>query len=173
MKTNYRGIDYGLGRSNVDQSTAIRYGVINQNDIGQSWYDSAEANYGKPSEPVECPQCEAQNKAPDAWGDTIECECGERFEVELPDCAEPLSFYVDEPDLQAECGECGDIFVMQSKYFTRAQFCSPCAPGACYLLNPCDDGERAYCFGHDWFESGVAPYPVYSVESGELVTPTP
>ena len=34
-----------------------------------------------------------------------------------------------------------------------------------------EDGERAYCFGHDWFEDKAAPYPVYSVATGELVPP--
>jgi len=29
--------------------------------------------------------------------------------------------------------------------------------------------NACYCFGHDWFEDGKAPYPVYSVETGELV----
>jgi hypothetical protein len=26
---------------------------------------------------------------------------------------------------------------------------------------------KAYCLGHDWFDDGRAPYPVYSVETGE------
>lgn len=69
----------------------------------------------------------------------------------------------------------GDIFVTGSKYFTYAQFCSPCAPGACYLRKPLEspvETNRAYCLGHDWFDSdSPCPYPVYSVETGELVQP--
>lgn len=37
-----KGIDYGMGQSNVDKSTGIRYGVISVNECVQSWYDSAE-----------------------------------------------------------------------------------------------------------------------------------
>lgn len=48
---------------------------------------------------------------------------------------------------------------------------APCAPGAGYLSNPCPDGPKTYCFGHDWFENDVAPYPVYRVDTGELVPP--
>ena len=35
------GIDYGMGQSNVDHATGIRYGVIAQNNVGQAWYDAA------------------------------------------------------------------------------------------------------------------------------------
>lgn len=31
------------------------------------------------------------------------------------------------------------------------------------------NGVMTYCFNHDWFDSGKAPYPVYSVKTGELV----
>lgn len=93
---------------------------------------------------------------------------GEEAE-ELPDYAEPIAWTLNKEGYQAEHGEDCDIFITKSPYFTYAQFCSPCAPGACYLLNPCDSGPRAYCFGHDWFQTGIAPYPVYSVETGELV----
>ena len=49
----YVGIDYGLGRSNVDLANGIRYGVISQNSVLQAWADSAEPDYGEPS----CPKC--------------------------------------------------------------------------------------------------------------------
>ena len=44
MATN-KGIDYGLGKTNIDPKTNIRYGVICQNDVGQAWYDSCEPVY--------------------------------------------------------------------------------------------------------------------------------
>lgn len=69
----------------------------------------------------------------------------------------------------------GDAWCLKSPYFTFAQFCSPCAPGACHLGNPLNlkarfADNRAYCFGHDWFEDSIAPYPVYLVATGELVS---
>lgn len=182
--TNYRGIDYGLGRTNKDSATGIRFGVIPQNDVLQAWADSSEPYYGKPVENLECPDCGEEIAHPEKWGDTVQCDCGKNVECELPDFAEPLSFSYDEDGYHAECGQDGDIFITESPYFTYAQFCSPCAPGACYLRNPLDvpfdaqerplggfEDNRAYCFGHDWFEDGRAPYPVYSVATGELVNP--
>ena len=41
-KTEYKGIDYGLGRSNKNPLTAIRYGVISQNEVLQTWCGSSE-----------------------------------------------------------------------------------------------------------------------------------
>lgn len=175
MTTTYRGINYA-GQTGVNQNskTGIRYGVISQNEVLQAWADSSEPDYGKPCESLECPECGKSVECPEAWGDTVECECGHAFECELPDMAEPLGFTLDDGDYKATAGECGDIFVIESPYFTYAQFCSPCAPGACYLMNtldqPCED-NRAYCFGHDWFDDDKAPYPVYSVATGELVNP--
>lgn len=47
--------------------------------------------------------------------------------------------------------------------WTFAQFCSPCVPGAGSLDNPVEDGAKTYCLDHDWFDGGVAPYPVFRV----------
>jgi len=49
----------------------------------------------------------------------------------------------------------GDIFVIESPFVTYAQFCSPCAPGACYLASPLEshvEGNQCYCLGPDWFD---------------------
>lgn len=169
-----KGINYAGPFSDVnrDTETGIRDGVINQNEVLQAWADSSEPDYGEPDF-VECPKC-GTNIPVKEWGDTVECNCGETIEAELPDCAEPIGFTLDNGEYKATCGEDGDIFVLKSPYFTYAQFCSPCAPGACYLTSPLDEPDadnRAYCFGADWFEDDKAPYPIYSVETGELVTP--
>jgi len=89
---------------------------------------------------------------------------------------EPLSHYLDDGEYKAtQGGDDCDIFVLRSPFFTYGPFCSPCAPGAVYLRDADGDAEhgaKAYCFGHDWFEDNVAPYPVYSVATGELVNPS-
>lgn len=72
-------------------------------------------------------------------------------------------------------GDDCDIFIFRSEFFTFAPFCSPCAPGACYLRDGDYSGDdRAYCFGHDWFwdtERGFAPYPVFRASDGAEVYP--
>ena len=173
--TDYPGIDYSMGEPvNRDLNTGIRYGIIHQHELLQAWADESEAEY--PCE--ECP----------AWKDD---ECTDDASM-----CEPRAFNVqDDTGLIASCGSDGDIFVIHSPYFTFAQFCSPCAPGACHLSNPLDMTEdeiahanckadisnpseflnnKCYCFGHEWFwdtDDERAPYPVYSVETGELVQP--
>jgi hypothetical protein len=168
----YAGIDYGLGRTNIDHHTHIRYGVICQNTVGARWYDEAEAQYPEPQE-AECPQCSATFKVPDgtSWGDTITCDCGEVFEVESPDFEEPAGWsYVDDEYTLQDCLD-SDIMVIRSPYYTHARFCSPCVPGAGDLEAPMPDGPKTYCLGHDWFEEGKAPYPVFRVSDDRPVYP--
>lgn len=157
---SYKGTDYGHGIVNIDIKTNIRYGVIPNHDVLQAWADESEGHY-----PYVCPYCEMDI---------------ESFDIDIcPHCDEELDFqemeashfYYNQDGYHAtQDRDDTDIFVMKSPFFTYAQFCSPCAPGACHLRNPItekDDNNKCYCFGHDWFEGGKAPYPVYSVETGE------
>lgn len=163
-----KGIDYGMGQTNIDRDNGIRYGVIPANALLDPW-DSFEADYGEPT----CPKCGGNVEDTDANGAKDyyceNCECNFYSEEVYGD--EPNGYYLDSPELKVTVGSYGDCFVIKSEFFTRAQFCSPCAPGACHLETPCDDGERCYCFGHDWFEGEKAPYPVYRVDTGEMVEP--
>ena len=173
-----RGIDYGLGTTNVDKETGIRYGVISSHEVCQAWSDSSEADYGEPH----CPKCgdEASEPTDDeqddflvlshACGDYACKACGVLFDGEDAFGDEPNAWTLDDGEYKAvQGGDDSDIFILKSPYYTRAAFCSPSTPGACYLTTPCDDGEKAYCFGHDWFDDQKAPYPVYRVDTGELV----
>lgn len=171
--TDYAGIDYGMGGSNIDGKTGIRFGVIHQNNVSADyWFESSEPVYF-----YLCTECKAElgNELPE------KCPtCGHEFsDFDYYDGLDPMAYVLDDGEYKAECGtDDGDIFVTKSPYFTYAQFCSPCAPGAVYLMNPFKGSKeeaeaagfaRGYCFGHDWFDTGKAPYPVYSVETGELV----
>lgn len=77
-----------------------------------------------------------------------------------------------------------DVFVSKSPYFTFAQYCSPCVPGAGNLDHPVsllhDNVTKewleemsgmpsTFCLGHDFFENEEAPYPVFSVATGKRV----
>ena len=221
-----KGIDYGMGTTNIDRATGIRFGVIHSGEVCQAWADSSEADYGAAS----CPKCGNEAKQGDsdhadddyclackhnhgkAWGgqgephkdarchdchctepdwandhdrddmgyETLHHACGDYacddcrilFDGEDAYGEEPLAWTLDDGEYQAtQSGSDCDVFILRSPYYTRARFCSPCAPGACYLMNPTDDGEKAYCFGHDWFEDGKAPYPVYRVSDDTLANP--
>jgi hypothetical protein len=116
-------------------------------------FEHAEPEHGRGCDDYYCQGCNYFFDSSEAFGD------------------EPVSSDLNDDGYAARLDGDGDVFVFKAPYKTRAQFCSPCAPGACHLSNPTDDGDWAYCFGHDWFEGDVAPYPVYSVETGELVPP--
>lgn len=167
------GIDYGMGQTNVDVSNGIRFGVISMHEVTQAWCDDSEPQYGQPElSDCDCQECGHNDGISHSWGDSLICEeCGEEFEVEFPDCCEPIAHTIANEEYSAtQSNDDVDIFITKSPYYTNCGFCSPCAPGAGYLLTRSDDC-RAYCFGHDWFESGCAPYPVFRVTDDTLVLP--
>ena len=214
------GIDYGLGQTNIDKATGIRYGVISQNECIQAWSDGSEAEYGEPH----CPKC-GNEVGESTTGFDYEAECGLHYceecddvsypmevdndgEVDdaCPECGnptekvgpykqdgcgeyvchrchylfddcygdEPLGYTLDDGEDKASAGSDGDIFILESPYYTLCDFCSPCAPGAGYLTS--EGSVKAYCFGHDWFydhpeHPKVAPYTVYRVSDDSIVEP--
>lgn len=185
------GIDYGRGLTNINLETGIRYGVISQHAIMGEALAAFEPDYGSAT----CPKCGSDiissgdtdfEKHP---GKDYFCQCcfdSAREDADEPldvdrhkftywsdQCFgdDPLAHYLDDSEYTASMGECGDIFVIRSPYYTRAAFCSPCAPGACHLSSPCDDGAKAYCLGPDFFDDySPCPYPIYLVENDSLVT---
>jgi hypothetical protein len=181
---NNNGIDYGMGRTNVDTSNGIRYGVIPMQAVSQAWCDSSDMDFGTPH----CPKCGNSADSLDSFGATFE----DGFDDELYDCAkyedveyfcanceygfgsesaypdECLGTYISDDEYKAYCGQDGDVFVTKSSYYTLCQYCSPCAPGAGYCVNP--GNVKAYCLGLDFFENeSDCPYPVYEVETGNLL----
>jgi hypothetical protein len=165
MEKEYIGIDYSLGRSNVDQKTGIHHGVIPQNEVLQAWVNSSEPYYT-----LFCPVCDTvlqDDFCPQCRKEIDSEDLFDQFEF-----AKPTSFYVDDKEYQAESDDSGDIFISKSPYYTNCQYCSPCAPGAGYIMNTVkEEGIKTYCFGHSWFEDEKAPYPVYSVETEQLIEP--
>ena len=174
------GIDYGMGITNVDVKTGIRYGAISQHSVSQAWCDSAEPDYGKPT----CPKCGNEvieydgDKDVDGWeGSDHGCadfmceDC--KMVYDSSDCygEEPQGWNYEGDGYKLTGCLDSDIFVLESPYYTFAPFCSPCVPGAGNLDSADADGAKTYCLGHDWFEDGKAPYEVYSVETGAIVNP--
>lgn len=177
--STYTGIDYGLGRANIDADTGIRYGVISQGSINPDALADLEPYYGEPT----CGKC--GNPAVETSHESIPesadwlvgsheyacLNCQWMFDSDEAYPDEPYGFtYEADGYSLTDCLD-SDIFVLKSPYYTYAQFCSPCVPGAGNLDNPTANGPKTFCLGHDWFEDGKAPYTVYSVETGEEVKP--
>ncbi len=178
------GIDYGSGRTNIDAKTGIRYGVISQNSVSQALGDS-DLDYVYPG--PNCPKCgrDAIGALQHVASDNAQAgyeHLGGCHDWQCDDCkvtfdsqdayGEEWTYwqYCDDGYELSDCLDSG-VIVTKSPYYTFAPYCSPCVPGACDLDSACDDGSKAYCLGHDWFEEREAPYPVYSVATGEQIFP--
>ena len=73
-KTEYKGIDYGLGQANIDLETGIRFGVIPISHVPGFW-DCAEPVYY-----LSCPICEQElTEIPE---DLVCPHCGEKIDQE-------------------------------------------------------------------------------------------
>lgn len=174
-----KGIDYGMGQTNIDTSNGIRFGVISVNDLMGEIWESFEADYGDPT----CGKCgnEAVEYDDDKHGEyeglhehsmsDYACEhCEKFFGSDEAYGDEPLSHNLDDGEYKAFIDSHNDCMILKSPYYSRAQFCSPCAPGACHLGNPMPEGEKCYCLGPDWFDDDrPCEYPIYKVENDELV----
>jgi hypothetical protein len=132
--------------ANYDEQAGIHYGVIPVSEVQLTWDDSAEPMYADPKE-------------------------GEEGEEDDEDEGPIISFaYEQDGYVLVQWADDSDIFVMKSPYYTFAAPCSPYAPNAGHLLY--EGHLKTYCLGHDWFpDDGVAPYKVYSVETGKKVLP--
>lgn len=175
-------IDYGLGTTNIDKKTGIRYGVISQHSVNQDALNDLEPDYGQPT----CPECGNEVKAPtnrqlnaksyksnntwscaDADFACKSCKLLLDSSEVYPEESQGFTYSQDGYEL-TDCLD-SDIFVLKSPYYTHGSYCSPCVPGAINLESDNPNGARGYCLGHDWFDGGKAPYPVFSVESGKQI----
>lgn len=188
----YLGIDYGMGKTNINLETGIRNGVISQHSVNPDCLNDFEPDYGDPH----CPECGGRVRdlsadpseatmdgtQPDPsedWPQRSHYGCAdyacESCKLTLdssecfPDEVEGLGNYDKDGYKLTDCLD-SDIFVLDSPYYTYAQFCSPCVPGAGNLDSPMADGAKCYALGHDWFEGEIAPYPVWRVSDSAFLT---
>ena len=173
------GIDYGMGQTNIDTDTGIRYGVINSRDLaGFAWDEITSSGtdlyYDEAIDNLKSELSAAIKSV------LIDYSCS--FDSEK--IAESI---IDDLDLNIEStGDCtryqyskdglvfnvwsdGDIFVTESPFYALCSFCSPCAPGAGHLAT--EGSIKTYCLGPDWFDSDhPMPYQCFSVANNSKVT---
>lgn len=158
--TEYVGIDYGMGQTNIDTKTGIRYGVISQHSLCGFALDDIFQHGIDPAWDEAVADLEKEHS-----GDE------EAFDEAREDLAgqwETSRLLYERNGYKLETTRDNELFVLISPYYTHAQFCSPCAPGAGNLNKPCGDGPQTYCLGVEFFEE-KPPYPVFSIETGLLV----
>jgi len=184
-ETDYAGIDYsGPGSTvNRDAETGIRYGMISQHDLSQWAIDDVYQNgedlgFLAMKEELKDTLTSAIEKAIEDYGslpDGVAEETAQAVidggEIEYGECQEAGPFAWSEGDYNVQTTSSNELWVFKSPFYTFAQFCSPCVPGAGNLNTYCPDGPKTYCLGHDWFEEGKAPYPVYRVSDDAVILP--
>ena len=100
--------------------------------------------------------------------------CGYLFDGDEAFPEECLGHTLDDGEYKASVDSYNDAFLLDSPYYTTSQFCSPCAPGAGYLLNFVVDGVKTYCFGPEWFDKEQpCPYPIWKCGTDELIYSPP
>lgn len=170
------GIDYGMGLTNIDKETGIRYGIIPANCLMGFADEAFEPDYGKPScgkcgnEAVEYDEEKHLAYAEDGHSfDDYACEsCEYRFSNEDAFPEDALSWNIVNEDEEGFRDDYHDVWITKSPYYTLCGFASPCAPGAGYLTSEGD--VKAYCLGPSWFDAdNPCPYKIYSVEDNSEV----
>jgi hypothetical protein len=164
-RQKYAGIDYGLGRTNRDLKTGIRYGVIAANSLASWIFDEMEAVYI-----ARCPEC--YSELGEQWCDGDHCPTCSEETIE-PIALTTDDVYGDEAEgwilepsdkrIKVEIGDLGGamlIWVIESPFVTHASYCSPCVPGGGDLDSPNSAGPLTYCLPAEWFEDRNIPYPL-------------
>jgi hypothetical protein len=178
--------------ANLDPETGIHYGTCYINDLPFSEYALEDVYEGKPlrytetmDEIVEDVKEEIkdlltslhekysflhshgetliQTIAEDAADDMM-CSISDTLEIQdeiylLEDAHYKIT--IDTSD--------NGVWVLKSPYYSFCNKCSPCAPNAGYIGQ--EGSIKTYVFGHEYFEDEKAPYPVYSVATGNLIEP--
>lgn len=164
---------------NQDPETLIHFGCIPARELinyAQTFYDEAEdtrfadgvheikTTIGELSELVDDEtRAEMIELATENYSENYESE------------GAPLELNRDDVLILQGNGDETDIFVIKSLYYCFAPPCSPCAPGAGYLMDA-DKKKggrhhpfKTYCLDSSWFKGGKAPYKYYEVISDEAV----
>lgn len=144
MTTN-KGIDYGNNQTNIDKETNIRYGVISQGSINPESLDDIYFGSNSTDRNYDAWKEEIKSKIESALDDfMLSSQAKELAEhaVEdydnLGDCyqSDEINPHFDDNEYIIEKCLDFDLFIIKSPFFTYAQFCSPCVPGACNLDTP-------------------------------------
>ncbi len=168
------GIDYGMGQTNIDIDTGIRFGVINQNKLDpwglEDVYQNGEdLDFSDFKEQLKSDLESAiervldeynMERCNDSKGIADDIIDGLQFDNYEGNGDNPRYLYECDGYKIETCSD-GDWFILKSPYYTRCDFCSPCAPGAGYLTSEGD--VKTYCLGPEWFEDDKPPYNVFSV----------
>lgn len=172
----YSGIDYGMGKTNIDHETGIRYGVISGNDLAPHAWDTiyseaedldyAEAVGNAKSELAHAIKSVLEDYSASFDADELAGSIVDDLDFDLEHAGDSRRYLYDKDGETFKVLSDGDIMVTSSKFYTLCSFCSPCAPGAGSLGS--DGSVKTYCLGPNWFSAeNPMPYVCFSAETDE------
>lgn len=167
-------LNFGYHNANINLETGIRYGLLGMGNEHLADWVAGELEFLE-IDPV-CPECGEtfENFESNDDSDYVCPHCG----YESDNLMDSDEFYPENSPMgitsdgyKAELSENNELWIFESKYYTYADLCSPCAPNAGDLDSADEDTGtfKTYCLGHEFFESGTAPYPVYKVDTDERI----
>lgn len=172
-------IDYGMGKTNIDTETGIRYGFIYMNNVSNFAIDDIIQNGDDLSyEEWKLELAKSIEQALlsairdyghyDGSLEQVALDIAEETDYEPGDTT---TYEYKDDDIHLETTSDNGIFILKSKYYTLCELCSPCAPGAGYIEN--EGSHKAYCLPPSWFdEYSKMPYKCFRVDNNEEVFQT-
>jgi hypothetical protein len=176
------GIDYGMGKVNIDESTGIRYGVISASSLPDWFWETVESagtdlDY---EEAVETLRSEVKSAIRSALSDysvtadydALAQSVLDSIDVDYENTGDSTRYFYRSEDGTLEFNTTSDglIFVTKSPVYALCSFCSPCAPGAGDLESA--GNVKTYCLPADWFDPLFpAPYACHDVTPGFPLDP--
>lgn len=162
---------------NQDLKTLIHFGCISARELidsGETFYEQAsDTRYADIIETIKTTLEELSEYVDEETRaemmELAENNFNESYESE----GAPLELNRDDVLIMQGGGDDSDIFVIKSLYYCWAPPCSPCAPGAGYLMSADKNKNgrhhpfKTYCLDSSWFPGGKAPYKYYEVDSDE------
>lgn len=166
------GIDYGMGKTNIDLETGFRFGVISSNRLASHAWDEItskgeDLDYLDAMENLKSELSQAIKSVLEDYSisfDSAELadDIISGIDIELCETGDCTRYGFDSDGLAFNVCSDGDIFVTKSPFYSLSSFCSPCAPGAGYLES--EGNVKTYCLPPDWFDSdNPMPYQCFRV----------
>jgi len=157
---------------NINNTTGIHYGVIYNQHLAEFAYDEiryhgTDLNYAEALENLHSELKHAVSSVLEDYAESFDADAivsniVDSIDLNIESTGDCTRYHYKDESVEFTLCSDGDIFVTDSKYYTMAAECSPCAPNAGYLQTP--GNLKTYCLGPDWFdEHNPMPYKIFTV----------
>jgi hypothetical protein len=153
--------------TNQDEK-GIHYGVIPKNNLfnsAEEFYDNAkDMSYADVIDKIQEAITGLSDYLDEETIEDMVATATENFDENYQDDNALMVYEKDGYVIQGDNDDT-DLFITKSPFYTFAPPCSPCAPGAGYLLSAANGQPyKTYCLDKSWFEDDQCPYEYFEVD---------